>query len=393
MSKKLKNFGYLKNDRGEDIKGILVKIEPNENTRYLYEIWFPYTLDYINRIKEGRFLIVQNFTNPKEGYHYSILEITYIEPIHYAVHNISKADYPEFVEEAMHHASIDLESQVDTPEYPITKIIVKAIPTNLEIFRKRDGENILQEEENIPMLGKDVYILDNKTTEEIINKGMEKGSIEAGNWIIDPEVKIKINVEELLRKHFGIFGFTGAGKSNLLSTLIRKIVEYSKNNESENEKIKLVIWDLMSEYYSILIDVLYKNEDSYLIAIGEKTFPDNVIKYLETGDENKLDAAAEDLLKKKHVRSAGALAGVTLEIHLRKVCKNHKIKFRKKSPTISDYNEELKKQGIIDIPTWRLIQRLGDIRNLCVHAKEREPRIDEVEDLIVGTKKIISTIF
>ena len=90
MSIFCKNFGYLKNDRGEDIKGILVKIEPNENTRYLYEIWFPYTLDYINRIKEGRFLIVQNFTNPKEGYHYSILEITYIEPIHYAVHNISK---------------------------------------------------------------------------------------------------------------------------------------------------------------------------------------------------------------------------------------------------------------------------------------------------------------
>ena len=103
--------------------------------------------------------------------------------------------------------------------------------------------------------------------------------------------------------------------------------------------------------------------------------------------------SAEDLLKKKHIRSAGALGGVTLEVHLKKVCTNHGIKFRKKSPTISDYNEELKKQGIIDIPTWRLVQRLGDIRNLCVHAKEREPRADEVEDLIVGVRKVISTIF
>lgn len=103
--------------------------------------------------------------------------------------------------------------------------------------------------------------------------------------------------------------------------------------------------------------------------------------------------SAEDLLKKKHIRSAGALAGVTLEVHLSKVCANHGIKFRKKSPTISDFNEELKKQNVIDVPTWRLIQRLGDIRNMSVHAKEREPRIDEVEDLIVGTRKIVSSIF
>ncbi len=102
---------------------------------------------------------------------------------------------------------------------------------------------------------------------------------------------------------------------------------------------------------------------------------------------------AEDLLKKKHIRSAGALAGVTLEMHLSKVCVNHGIKFRKKSPTVSDFNEELKKQDVIDVPTWRLIQRLGDIRNMSVHAKGREPRTDEVEDLIVGTRKIVSSIF
>jgi len=103
--------------------------------------------------------------------------------------------------------------------------------------------------------------------------------------------------------------------------------------------------------------------------------------------------SAEDLLKKKHLRAAGVLAGVTLEVHLGKVCVNHGIKFRKKSPTISEFNEELKKQDVIDVPIWRNIQRLGDIRNLCAHAKEREPRADEVEDLIVGVKKIVTTVF
>lgn len=107
--------------------------------------------------------------------------------------------------------------------------------------------------------------------------------------------------------------------------------------------------------------------------------------------ENELHAA-KDLLKKKYNRAAGALAGVTLEIHLAKVCDNHEIKFRKKKPTISNFNEELKNNSIIDMPTWRLIQRLGDIRNMSVHSKEREPTKDEIEDLIRGCEKLISEL-
>lgn len=108
--------------------------------------------------------------------------------------------------------------------------------------------------------------------------------------------------------------------------------------------------------------------------------------------ESELETA-KDLLKKKHIRLSGALAGITLEIHLKKVCINHGIKFRKANPTITDSNEELKSKEIIDVPTWRLIQRLGDIRNLCVHSKDREPSHDEIEDLIKGTEKLIAELF
>jgi len=107
--------------------------------------------------------------------------------------------------------------------------------------------------------------------------------------------------------------------------------------------------------------------------------------------ENELQAS-EDLLKKNHIRPAGTLAGVTLETHLKKICRKNMITFRKKNPTISDYNDALKEKSIIDIPNWRFIQRLGDIRNLCVHSKDREPKKEEVDDLIQGTKRVISTI-
>lgn len=104
-----------------------------------------------------------------------------------------------------------------------------------------------------------------------------------------------------------------------------------------------------------------------------------------------MDAAAE-LLKKKHLRAAGVLAGVTLESHLKQVCGNHTLKPQKSTPTIGDFNDSLKQAGVLDVPMWRLIQRLGDIRNLCAHAKDREPREDEVQDMIVGTKKVLAEI-
>ena len=107
--------------------------------------------------------------------------------------------------------------------------------------------------------------------------------------------------------------------------------------------------------------------------------------------ENELHTA-KDILKKKHIRVAGTLAGITLEGHLKSVCKTHNINLRKANPTISDFNEELKKNEFIDLPTWRLIQRLGDIRNLSVHSKDREPTTDEVEDLIRGCEKLIAEL-
>ena len=102
--------------------------------------------------------------------------------------------------------------------------------------------------------------------------------------------------------------------------------------------------------------------------------------------------AAEELVSKGYRRAAGALAGVTLEAHLRKICKDREIKFTKKTLTISDYNDLLKNENFVDMPTWRLIQRLGDIRNLSTHAKDREPTKDEVVDLISGTRKLIAEL-
>lgn len=104
-------------------------------------------------------------------------------------------------------------------------------------------------------------------------------------------------------------------------------------------------------------------------------------------------AAAQELLKRGFIRASGAVAGVVLEKHLSQVTENHNVTTRKSNPTISDFNDYLKQADVIDIPSWRQIQRLGDIRNLCNHNKEREPTKEEAQELISGVEKFTKTLF
>lgn len=118
------------------------------------------------------------------------------------------------------------------------------------------------------------------------------------------------------------------------------------------------------------------------------------IKQLVQADllDSELDAARL-LCNSKFYRAAGAIVGVVIEKHLAQICINHSVMVSKKHPAISDFNDLLKNNSVIDVPQWRFIQHLGDLRNLCDHNKNKEPGATEIEDLIPGTEKITKTLF
>ena len=107
--------------------------------------------------------------------------------------------------------------------------------------------------------------------------------------------------------------------------------------------------------------------------------------------DDELDAA-EELNRKGFPRGAGAIAGVILEDHLATICRQHQISLPK-SPHISDLNDALKKIAAVDLPTWRFIQHLGDLRNLCDHKKSDDPTNAQIHELIEGVRKITKTVF
>ncbi len=98
---------------------------------------------------------------------------------------------------------------------------------------------------------------------------------------------------------------------------------------------------------------------------------------------------AQHLLSRGFLRPAGVLAGVILERHLKNLLRKHAppIKYRKNA-TLASLND-LCKEAVYELVTWRKIQHLTDLRNLCAHDKTREPTKDEVTELISGVSAIL----
>lgn len=107
--------------------------------------------------------------------------------------------------------------------------------------------------------------------------------------------------------------------------------------------------------------------------------------------DSELAAAVQ--LKKVSLRAAGALAGVVLERHLQRAAVNHGVAPGKKNPTISDLNDPLKQAGVYDVPMWRKIQLLADVRNICSHQKSTDPTAEQVDELISGVNAVIKSVF
>lgn len=275
--------------------GRLMHIEPDPNSQYLAYVWFDYNLNLMRNLKEGDFLAVESFSSLKEKRHYVILQIIKKMPRHYALPTDLKG-YPGFLMEAAKSASQDWTTQIEDSIEDTTKIICEAIPINFGFYfenTEEDTKKNLKLDFSLPMPGKEVKILDYSFMEYILNLGLNRGNegvTEIGHLQHNEHIKILLNIENLIRHHFGIFGFTGAGKSNLISSLISKTMERSPQGT------KVIIFDLMGEYLPLLIDLLINYPDSKVIGIGAKSFTQSLYKYYDTADKETGKQAVKEII-------------------------------------------------------------------------------------------------
>ncbi|MFT8334680.1 hypothetical protein [Acetobacter orientalis] len=175
----------------------------------------------------------------------------------------------------------------------------------------------------------------------------------------------------------------------------RKLLSFTSYRISDALKGTIIKNGLEEIVVNLNAAIPHLRQQIAILIAAERRFKSSLfeIKQLVQADlfDSEIDAARE-LLKNKFFRAAGAIAGVVLEKHLRQVCEDHEIKIVKKHPGISDLNNLLKENAVIEVPQWRHITLLGDYRNLCDHNKQKEPTVEQVTELIDGTDKVLKTI-
>jgi DNA helicase HerA-like ATPase len=274
--------------------GLLILVEPDETRKCKCTLWFDFTMNAIRKIKEGDLVAIHNFNTNRGTNVYSLFRLTSVQPRHFALGKDDLKAYPGNLEESARSVFPDFTEQESESTEDITKIYCEAYPINLQYTDNKElkREN-LTEDESLPITGSEVMLVSKDLMEFIYNYGIDKtqpSTVKAGSLIKTEGVNILMNSEELMKVHFALFGYTGAGKSNLVSTLLSTILQ-----ESEN-KNKFVLFDIMDEYTGLLIDQLLA-DNVMLISLGERYLPEAVIQYLTTKNESQLDDAAGRLLE------------------------------------------------------------------------------------------------
>jgi DNA helicase HerA-like ATPase len=321
--------------------GLLILVEPDETRKCKCTLWFDFTMNAIRKIKEGDLVAIHNFNTNRSTNVYSLFRLTSVQPRHFALGKDDLKAYPGNLEESARSVFPDFTEQESESTEDITKIYCEAYPINLQYTDNKElkPEN-LDEDESLPITGSEVMLVSKELMEFIYNYGIDKTqptTVKVGSLIKTDGVSILMNSEELMKVHFALFGYTGAGKSNLVSTLLSTILQESKNTN------KFVLFDIMDEYTGLLIDqLLADNVNGMLITLGERYLPDAVIRYLTTKDDSQLDEAANRFLE-------GMLLPKKLRPHkdlyiasIKKLLKNDKVKVIELTATriVEEFSED-----------------------------------------------------
>jgi hypothetical protein len=147
---------------------------------------------------------------------------------------------------------------------------ISAIPINYDLVVRDNGKYEYIKGFSYPLIGDEVFILNAQTVGDMYNKKVldkvqwhmkSHTSLSLEDAHDNPrigtirmfensreKIPIFVNFDHMVRYHFGLFSFTGGGKSNLLSNLLRKILLHTSDT-------KVVLFDISCEYPFLLMDL------------------------------------------------------------------------------------------------------------------------------------------
>lgn len=311
-------------------------ISGNENapisSKYDCRIKVTYHKNIMSLLEEGMIFAVKNFkskknsdgntsSQQKEGTNierFTLLVASRVWPDHYGLRALSDHTYYPMQFEVIEQSVVDW----DTEDKSTMMVQISAIPINYDliIHRKNDDDDDGKIEYeyikgfSYPIIGDNALLLNSDTVSKMYNQKIlsktdfditvngkkDEDSPRIGVMKMFEETKQKIplyvNFNNLVRYHFGIFSFTGGGKSNLLANLLRKILLFSKDT-------KIVIFDISSEYPFLLMDLFSDNniESKIILESPVKNADEffiSVVKPREYEDDKRVKKGLSKVFEK-----------------------------------------------------------------------------------------------
>jgi uncharacterized protein len=253
-----------------------------------------YSPDIIKKIEAGRLMGIPNVMGVNSKDNYSIYEVADVYPMHYSMQTLDRNQPGAIRKEFM--ILIEKEWQQGSKS---TWIEIVAAPIGY-ILQLNEGEQgpIFVRKNIAPLIGAEVNLLSDETVQKLIcyipkdSKSTEHHTIGHLLGAADNQIPFTVNVEKLLHYHVGAFAFTGSGKSNLTSLIIRKAMNSVPN-------IKFVIFDISSEYGINILDLL-RSFPSRIIL----TEPLSVHDSVDGNNNHTVEKMAEDYIVRHVVPEA-----------------------------------------------------------------------------------------
>ncbi len=236
--------------------------------RYDCRVKIRYHKELMAQLEEGMLLAVDNFRGQsaksrEQGIkRYTVMVVSKVWPLHYGLGGVNDSHYYPLQMEIIEQACPDW----STDDQSTMMVHLDAIPINHDLIVDSSRDIEFKKGFSYPLVGSKVHVIHWDTVDAIYNDRVKREIDFVKNFTSpdprkDPrigvlrmfmesehEIPIYVDLYKLVRYHFGVFSFTGGGKSNLMSNMIRRILYHTKDT-------KVVIFDISCEYPFLLCDV------------------------------------------------------------------------------------------------------------------------------------------
>jgi DNA helicase HerA-like ATPase len=307
------------------------------SSRYQCRIKVEYQKNLMGLLEEGILLAVKNFKQPEQGSErFTLMEISRVWPEHFGLRGLSDHGYYPMQFEIIEQSEDDWQ----TDDKSTMMIQIDAVPINYDLILDEKCAFSFVKGFSYPVVGSPSYVLNSDMINRMYNQKIAENlgvdpTKTSGDARTDPRlglikmfeasktaIPIYVDFEKLVRYHFGVFAFTGGGKSNLMSNILRRLLLHDKDT-------KIVIFDISCEYMFLLLDVLADPKVPAKIILEHRIdsvqqFFNNVVKPREYETDERTKAGLQRIMNQ------GKLAYYT--------------KPRQQIPTYSQFIEELDEQ-------------------------------------------------